>query len=653
MRASRLVSLLLLLQNRGRMTAQELADELEVSVRTIYRDVDALNAAGIPLYGDAGHAGGYQLLGGYRTRLTGLTAAEAQTLFLSGLPGPAAELGLGTVLAAATLKVRAALPPSFRENADRLSERFYLDAPGWYGEADAVPYLPIMASAVWEHQVIQVQYRRWKEPSQVSRRLEPHGLVLKAGVWYVVARCDGTFRTYRVDQITDASAGDGGFHPEPGFDLEAYWRSYLADFHRRLHAGDAVIRLSPDGVRRMHSLLATAAVTAVRADGITEPDGWIRARVPIESARQALADFLRLGADLEIIEPAELREQAIGAIGAMAAVYHPARLPTPTPPGRLPSLTSQPSDNQPPEVAQPADLRTRRARVPVGAGHDPRGDERHAVEVGGDLLIGPPGTAAQRLLQHRFERDRIRVIQGPEMRDEQATAGRHRLAQPTDDRVRVLVVVQVVQDRARDDGNGAAEVQQRADLALDQQAGIRDVPAHHDRLVVLLEQRPSVDQHDRILVHVGDAGRRIEPPGNLMHVIGCRQPRAKVKELRDAQLVGDIADRADQAGPVVHRDLDRTGVIPDEDIAQLPVSGKVVLPPDQVVIGAGYAGHFRVERCRFHRSLQIICQSGHASIRGNPTPPCHHVPAKRSRVTSCRDRDIVTAGQPQRPELLG
>ncbi len=321
MRASRLVSLLLLLQNRGRMTAQELADELEVSVRTIYRDVDALSAAGIPLYGDAGHAGGYQLLDGYRTRLTGLTTAEARTLFLSGLPGPAAELGLGTVLAAATLKLRAALPAPLRDSASQLSERFYLDAPGWYRQADDVPYLPLVARAVWDRQVIQVRYRRWKEPAEVTRRLEPHGLVLKAGVWYVVARREGAFRTYRVDQIMAASSCDLAFDPEPGFDLPAYWRSYLAEFHRGLHTGDAVIRLSPDGARRMGGLLSAAVVAAVRADGVTDPDGWIRARVPTESAAQALADFLRLGADVEIVAPAELREQAIRAIRAMTAVY--------------------------------------------------------------------------------------------------------------------------------------------------------------------------------------------------------------------------------------------------------------------------------------------------------------------------------------------
>lgn len=321
MRASRLLSLLLLLQNRGRMTAQQLADELEVSVRTIYRDVDALNAAGVPLYGDAGHAGGYQLLGGYRTRLTGLTAAEAETLFLSGLPGPAAELGLGTVLAAATLKLRAALPASLRENADRLSERFYLDAPGWYRRPEEVPHLPVVASAVWDRQVIQVTYSRWKEPTEVSRRLEPHGLVLKAGTWYVVARCDGAMRTYRVDQIVEASTCDCAFTAEAGFDLEAYWQSYLAEFHRRLYTGYAVIRLSPGGLQRMGPLLSAAVTEAVRADGTAGADGWVLARVPIESADQALSEFLRLGADIEILEPADLRERATTTVRAMTALY--------------------------------------------------------------------------------------------------------------------------------------------------------------------------------------------------------------------------------------------------------------------------------------------------------------------------------------------
>lgn len=187
MKAGRLLSILLLLQTRGRMTAAELAQELEVSVRTVYRDAEALAAAGVPLYGDAGHSGGYQLLAGYRTRLTGLSTGEAEALFLSGMPGPAAELGLGQALSAAQLKLRAALPAELREQADRMRLRFHLDAPGWYAEHEETPYLAQVADAVWRGRVIEVRYRRWKEPQEVDRRLEPYGLVLKAGRWYLVA----------------------------------------------------------------------------------------------------------------------------------------------------------------------------------------------------------------------------------------------------------------------------------------------------------------------------------------------------------------------------------------------------------------------------------------------------------------------------------
>jgi predicted DNA-binding transcriptional regulator YafY len=323
MRASRLLSLLLLLQTRGRMTAQQLAAELEVSVRTVYRDVDALNAAGVPVYGDAGHAGGYQLLGGYRTRLTGLTTPEAEALFLTGLPGPAADLGLGTMLAGAQLKLRAALPASMRESADRLSERFYLDAPGWYRKAETVPHLPAVAGAVWDRQAIRVRYRRWQEPAEVSRLLEPHGLVLKAGTWYVVARTGGQLRTYRVDQIMDVTSRGPAFDPEPDFDLQAYWLSYLAGFHERLHTGHAVIRLSPAGVQRIRSLLSAAVTAAVASTAVTEPGGWVRARVPIESDAHALTEFLRLGADLEILEPASLRAAAARTASALAGLYQP------------------------------------------------------------------------------------------------------------------------------------------------------------------------------------------------------------------------------------------------------------------------------------------------------------------------------------------
>ncbi|MBQ0852332.1 YafY family transcriptional regulator [Streptomyces sp. BH-SS-21] len=315
MKSARLVSILLLLQTRGRMTAAALAEELEVSVRTVYRDVEALSEAGVPLYGDAGHAGGYRLLDGYRTRLTGLTAGEAEALFLAGAPGPAAELGLGPLLAAAQLKVRAALPSELREHADRVSGRFHLDAPGWYaGTGDgAALYLPAVADAVWNSRVLHVLYRRWREPTDVRRRLEPYGLVLKAGRWYVVAGPGP--RTFRVDQILELVAGDEEFSRPDAFDLGAYWAAYQRDFHDRLHRAEAVVRLAP-GTR-----LSGPAGDAVRVNGVPDEGGWTRATVPIESVEHAHAEFLRLGTGVEVLAPPELRERIAATVAALAHTY--------------------------------------------------------------------------------------------------------------------------------------------------------------------------------------------------------------------------------------------------------------------------------------------------------------------------------------------
>ena len=314
MKSARLVSILLLLQTRGRMTAAQLAEELEVSVRTVYRDVEALGAAGVPLYGDAGHAGGYRLLDGYRTRLTGLTTDEAEALFLAGAPGPAAELGLGSVLAAAQLKVRAALPAELRAHADRISGRFHLDAPGWYADADEAPYLPAVADAVWNSRVLNILYRRWAVPTDVERRLEPYGLVLKAGRWYVVAGPGP--RTFRVDQILELAATDEEFTRPDDFDLAAYWTSYQRDFHDRLHRAEALIRLAP----------GTTLSRAVRADGPPDEEGWTLARVPIESVERAHGEFLGLGTSIEVLEPAELRDRLARTVAELAERYGNSRV---------------------------------------------------------------------------------------------------------------------------------------------------------------------------------------------------------------------------------------------------------------------------------------------------------------------------------------
>jgi predicted DNA-binding transcriptional regulator YafY len=322
MRASRLVSLLLLLQTRGRLTAQQLADTLEVSVRTIYRDVDSLQAAGVPLYGDAGLGGGYQLLNGYRTRLTGLTAEEAQTLFLAGLPAAAAELGLGTVLAAAQLKLQAALPAELRERAARIQQRFHLDAPGWYEEGDTSPYLAAVAEAVWDQRRIEVRYRRWAAPTDITRTLEPYGVVLKAGKWYLVARSQGQLRTYRVNQILALTTLDEGFERVGGFDLPGYWESSVVEFRAWLHRADATIRLSPVGRNRIREIMGDAVARA--ADETATPAGergWVTARVPIESVDRAHADLLRLGADVEVLAPGALRDRMRQTARSLALLY--------------------------------------------------------------------------------------------------------------------------------------------------------------------------------------------------------------------------------------------------------------------------------------------------------------------------------------------
>ncbi|MEU0086285.1 WYL domain-containing protein [Streptomyces sp. NPDC006274] len=315
MKSSRLLSILLLLQTGGRATAAQLAAELDVSVRTVYRDIESLTAAGVPLYADAGHGGGYRLIDGYRTRLTGLSAGEAEALFLSGVAGPVTELGLGGALAAARLKLRAALPPELRAQADRMRSRFHLDAPGWYAEDDDVPHLRRVADAVWESRVLEVRYRRWKEPTDVDRRLEPYGLVLKAGRWYVVAGPGP--RTYRVDQILGLTECDERFEAPADFDLAGYWQRHQADFLARLHRDEAVVRLAP----RAAAALTGAAARALAATGIAEADGWIRAVLPVESLDHAHGRFLAMGADAEVLEPAELRSRLAATSRALAARY--------------------------------------------------------------------------------------------------------------------------------------------------------------------------------------------------------------------------------------------------------------------------------------------------------------------------------------------
>lgn len=320
MRASRLLQLLLLLQTRGRLTAPELAAELEVSVRTIYRDMDSLSAAGVPIYADRGPAGGYQLVSGYTTRLTGMTADEADSLFLAGIPGPAAELGLGTVFAAAQLKVLAALPPELRSRATRVTERFHLDAPGWFTESESVPHLALAADAVWNSYKLRVRYERWNR-TDVERILEPLGIVLKAGAWYVIANADGQPRMYRASRILAAELLDETFERPPGFDLATYWADRSAELTSYLYKEKVIVRLSPHG-QRMLFLLGQVISRAGRENaGEPDADGWVRTVLPTESITHAVHQLMQLGPDVEVLEPVELRERIMTAASGLVELY--------------------------------------------------------------------------------------------------------------------------------------------------------------------------------------------------------------------------------------------------------------------------------------------------------------------------------------------
>ncbi len=306
MRASRLLSILMVLQARGRVTAQALADESEVSLRTIYRDIDALSAAGVPVYSDRGSAGGYRLLDGYRTRLNGLSLDEAKALFLSGLPGPAAALGLGAVMTGAQLKLTAALPADIRPAAERMRACFHLDAPGWFHESEQPAYLQQIAAAVWEQRLIEMRYRSWK--AEKERRLAPLGIVLKSGAWYLIGSVDSSARTYRVSRIRELTLLDDVFERPSGFDLATYWNDATQRLEAELHSNRATVRLSPVGFKMLEPLTSAYARSLMEIRE-ADADGYRVVVLPVGSLWQASSELLRFGKDVEVLAPSELRDR--------------------------------------------------------------------------------------------------------------------------------------------------------------------------------------------------------------------------------------------------------------------------------------------------------------------------------------------------------
>ncbi|GLU31422.1 WYL domain-containing protein [Trinickia caryophylli] len=318
MSTSRLISTLLLLQMRGRVTARALAEEFEVSVRTVYRDIDQLSAAGIPVYADRGPGGGFTLLGGYRTDLTGMTRAEAEMLQIGGLAGAASELGLTEALRTAQLKLVAALPDAGAQGS-RIGSRLHIDPVDWYRRAQPAAHLPQLAHAVFEQRRIAMQYASWKTVSR--RRCDPLGLVLKAGNWYLVAALGARLRIFKVAAMTALEVLDERFERPADFDLRRIWTEEVDRFERGLLKGRATLRVTRDGMAALHHLGAAAAEQAVC--GPFDGEGWSEVSVPIEDTGQAAMQLLRLGPHVRVVEPGALRAQLRQLAKRVAALNGP------------------------------------------------------------------------------------------------------------------------------------------------------------------------------------------------------------------------------------------------------------------------------------------------------------------------------------------
>lgn len=316
MRASRLLSILVLLQLQGRITADALAAEFEVSIRTIYRDIDELSAAGIPIQSDRGPNGGFQLMPGYRNPVTNLENKEAEALFMIGMPGPALALGLGNAATQASRKLLASLPPSLRKESNQIANCFYLDTVDWYQAGHELPELPRIARAVLDQKTISLDYESWTD--RRHWQMEPLGLVLKAGTWYLVANSHSRrsskkiIRNFKVSNIHSLHIDETHFIRPDNFDLANYWHDSITRFEAQLRPMTAEIQVSNLGLERISALgnYAKKAVEVARQQAIiNKKNDYLRLQLPIENLEQAAHLLLGIGPELIVIAPLELKHE--------------------------------------------------------------------------------------------------------------------------------------------------------------------------------------------------------------------------------------------------------------------------------------------------------------------------------------------------------
>ena len=319
MRADRLLSILLLLQVRRRLTARELAEQLEVSERTILRDMDALGAAGIPVIAERGAGGGWSLVEGYRTELTGLSESEAQALVVPGPPRLLADLRLDRAAEGALLKLLAALPAMVRRRADEARRKIHVDVSGWSATPEAVPCFQAVQEAVWRERQLQLTYERGFDGEPVERRVDPLGLVAKGSVWYLVAAVEGDVRTYRASRISTARVLDEpAARPPEGFDLAAFWERSAAEFKAAVPRFYATFRVHPEVLPRLY---AAGRFSRIEKMGEVDGEGWTRVEMRFQFEEEAAEIALSFGPRLEVLEPQTVRDRVLELARGVLAFY--------------------------------------------------------------------------------------------------------------------------------------------------------------------------------------------------------------------------------------------------------------------------------------------------------------------------------------------
>ena len=320
MRADRLLTLLMLLQTQGKMTAAELADRLEVSTRTVYRDMDALSAAGIPVYAERGPGGGCVLMDSYRTTLTGLKEEEVKALFAMTVSGLLADLGVAQASRQARLKVLASLPPHLQEDAISIQARLHLDPAGWFHPAEPVPYLPLVQEAVWQARRLRMAYRM-SDGAWIRLLLEPYGLVAKAGVWYMVACSGGAMRVYRVSRIQEAALAEGAFARQVDFNLAAFWQAWRTRFEERLTGYEVSVWVRSGAAPQLVQAFGEGMVALLANAELPAGGGEAVISLTFASAEEACRELMGLGTAVEVLSPAALRMQMRRQALALAALY--------------------------------------------------------------------------------------------------------------------------------------------------------------------------------------------------------------------------------------------------------------------------------------------------------------------------------------------